>query len=110
MNNAFVAPQQKSVGKTGTVKRKPADTSGHALWAGPRNPVTGATSPSSSFVQSMTEWKTPAGVCASGSRDQKGERALYKYDQDRRHPNVFPPPPGSPSAYIASSGSIYTSG
>lgn len=86
MNNAFVAPQQKSVGKTGTVKRKPADTSGHALWAGPRNPVTGATSPSSSFVQSMTEWKTPAGVCASGSRDQKGERALYKYDQDRRQP------------------------
>ena len=101
LDNGLVAPLQKAAGKTGAGKRKSVDTGDLTARARPRNQPVGAASSSAAFIQSMSDWKTPAGVCASGWRGQKCERVSCKYDHDKRHPNVPPPPPGPPPAPAA---------
>lgn len=73
MLKALVPPQQKVVGKTGRAKRKPVDTDYHMSPGRPRNPPVGTLSTSSFFVQFMSEWDTPVGVCASNRTGQKCE-------------------------------------
>ena len=72
--NGLVAPQPKIVGRTGESKRESVDSDDTAAPARPRNQAASAPSASSAFIQSMTEWRTPAGVCASSWRGQKCER------------------------------------
>ena len=104
-DNCLVAPQQKSVGKTGVTKRKPVDSSDTVARARPRNQAAGAASSSSAFIQSMSEWNALAAgevrrarrYRASTTTKTTPERAAYT--------------PGSAvMADLGADGSTYTSG
>lgn len=70
IDNAFVAPQQKAVGKTRAAKRYLVDTGGHASRERSRNPAVGAPSASFCFVQSRRR------VCQQLKRPNLGQGPL----------------------------------